>query len=157
MEVQRLPMEDLMELIRLQLSNGGRANLTVTGISMLPMLHNRRDSVVLTPVSQPPKKGDIILYRRENGQFILHRIIRKDGLTDYICSGDNQWQPEQVAADQILAVVDGFRRNGKDYSCGHFGYRVYIWAWVGIFPLRRYVFALRRRLGRIKRKLFPKK
>jgi hypothetical protein len=41
----------------------------------------------------PPKKYDVIFYRRENGQYVLHRIIKikKDG---YVCRGDNQTAKE---------------------------------------------------------------
>ena len=44
---RRLPMEQLAQLITLQLESGGRANLTVTGSSMLPMLRNGVDAVEL--------------------------------------------------------------------------------------------------------------
>lgn len=146
-----VPMESLAEVIVLQLGNGGRANLTVTGCSMLPMLRHRRDSVVLIPPDGHQKKGDIILYRRENGRYILHRIIAvsNDG---YICSGDNQAMREPVTQEQIVGVVDGFTRKGKAYSMNAFGYRLYRAAWVELFFLRRCYLILRRRLGRLHRK-----
>ena len=77
MELQtyRIPMASLAELIQLQLEKGGRATLTVTGVSMYPMLRNCVDKVVLIPITGRQKKGDIIFYRRDNGQYILHRII----------------------------------------------------------------------------------
>ncbi|MDO5436494.1 MAG: hypothetical protein Q4G19_09010 [Clostridia bacterium] len=39
-------------------------------------LRGGRDGILLTAVSGPLKKNDVVLYRRANGQFILHRIIR---------------------------------------------------------------------------------
>ncbi len=154
MELQRrmIPMESLSELLRLQMENGGRAKLTVTGDSMYPMLKNCRDSVELMPIAPQQKKGDIILYRRDNGQFILHRIIAvtEDG---YICCGDNQWEKEPVRHDQLLAVVDSFTRNGKQYTLNQASYRLYVAAWLGLFPVRRYLLGIRRRLGRLRRKM----
>ena len=90
MKVERksLPMEEISELLLLQMQNGGRGKLTVTGYSMMPMLHNGRDSVELTLPQGPCRKGDVILYRREDGRIILHRIIAMDG-ENYICCGDN--------------------------------------------------------------------
>lgn len=147
-----IPMEALAELLSLQLRNGGRARLTVTGSSMLPMLRHRRDEVELIPVAGRQKEGDIILYRRENGQYILHRIIAVDE-EGYICSGDNQAMREPVKPGQLLAAVSGFVRGGKQYTLNHPLYRLYTAVWVGLFPLRRYYIAIRRRLGRLYRRL----
>lgn len=151
MQTVTVPMESLAEIIQLQLDNGGKATLTVTGSSMLPMLRNRRDSVVLIPPSRQ-KKGDIVLFRRENGRYILHRII---SVTDngYLCSGDNQWVLESVTGEQIVAVVDGFTRKGRTYTLGAPGYRLYQAVWVNLFFLRRYYIWVRRRLGRLRRRI----
>ena len=45
MELATLPMEELAPLLQLQLDNGGKANLVVTGNSMHPTLLHRRDIV----------------------------------------------------------------------------------------------------------------
>lgn len=147
-----VPMESLAEVITLQLENGGRANLTVTGSSMMPLFYNRRDSVVLIPADKPQKKGEIILYRRDNGQYVLHRIIRvRNG--EYTCSGDNQYEEETVLQHQLIGVVDSFVRKGKHYDRNHPGYRLYQAVWVGLFPLRRIYIKVRRPLGRLRWKL----
>lgn len=151
MQTVTVPMEELAQILKLQLVEGGRAALNVTGSSMKPMLHGNRDAVFLVP--EAPKKGDVILYRRENGQYVLHRIVRINDGESFVCSGDNQWKPEMVSAHQIMATVSEFRRNGKRYNKNHKGYRIYVWLWVGIFPLRRPILAIRRRLGRLRRAL----
>lgn len=155
MRRQLLPMEELVKLLQVQLNNGGRADLVVTGISMYPMLHNRRDSVSLIPVSDLQRKGDIILYRRAGGQYILHRIVAvRDG--KYTCCGDNQSELESVEHCQVIAVVDRFTRNARTYTLDHWGYRLYLLFWVDLLPVRRGYIWLRRRLGRLRRKLFQK-
>lgn len=150
MRMQTVPMETLMEVISLQLRNGGKANLTVTGKSMAPMLHHRRDSVVLIPAEGIQKKGSVILYRRENGKYVLHRVISvtRNG---YVCCGDNQWEKEFVKQTQQIAVVDSFQRNGKVYTQKEFSYRVYEFLWVELFFLRPVYIALRRGAGRFYR------
>ncbi len=150
--MQTVPMETLMEVISLQLSNGGRANLTVTGNSMAPMLHHRRDAVTLIPVKGAQKKGTVALYHRPNGKYALHRIVAvtKDG---YICCGDNQWEKEWVDQAQLVATVDSFCRSGRCYSINHFGYLVYKFFWVELFFLRPAYIAVRRSVGRICRKV----
>lgn len=148
---KRIPMAELSELLLLQMETGGRAQLTVTGGSMLPMLSPHRDAVELTLADRPLKKGDIILYRRENGAFVLHRIIAlRDGA--YCCSGDNQVMREPVKPEQVLALVDGYIRKGKRRSVDGFGYRLYKTLWVALFPVRGIYIAIRRPLGRLRRK-----
>lgn len=151
MQTVTVPMESLAEIIKLQLESAGRANLTVTGSSMLPMLRNRRDTVTLIPVSDP-QKGDVVLFQRKSGQYILHRIVAvtKDG---YICCGDNQAELEPVTGDQMIAVVDSFTRKRKRYTVDALGYRLYTAVWVNLFFLRRPYIALRRCLGRLRSKL----
>ena len=149
-----IPMEELVKLLREQLSSGVAASLRVTGSSMHPMLRNRRDSVLLAPVSEPLKKGDIILYRRQNGQYVLHRIVRtNDKLT---CCGDNQWRSEQIDETQVIAAVSGFTRGDKTYAVTHTGYRCYRAVWTAIYPIRRPLIALRRSLGKLRRAISVK-
>ncbi len=155
MDNRIIPMESLMQLLQLQLEEGGRANLTVTGSSMHPLFHSRRDSVVLVPAACKQKKGDIILYRRASGQYVLHRIIDVEQ-THYICSGDNQVMREPVNQEQILAVVDGFTRRKKTYTLKHPLYRLYTWVWVELFCLRKYYIFLRRHLARLFRRTLRK-
>lgn len=149
-----MPMESLAELIQVQLDNGGRANLTVTGNSMRPMLTNRRDSVVLVRTDRYAV-GQIPLFRRDDGAYVLHRIIdvTQDG---YICCGDNQTIREPVREDQMVAVVAEFVKNGKSHSVEEPRYRFYTALWMKLFPIRKQYYRGRRFLGRVRRKLFAK-
>lgn len=140
-------MEELAPLLEMQLQTGGKARLTVTGYSMMPMLRNRRDSVALITPKAQLKPGDIILYRRETGQYVLHRIIAAAS-QGYICCGDNQAEREPVGEEQVLGVVESFVRKGRHYSINHFGYRLYTGLWVKAFALRQPYIAVRRWLGR---------
>lgn len=144
-----VPMEELMPLLQLQMEASGSAKLTVTGWSMMPMLHNRRDSVVICPVEGRQKKGDLILYQRAGGQYVLHRILRvkKEG---YVCCGDNQFFTEKVAHEQLLAVVTRFTRGGKSYDISCKGYRRYVWWWVNFHPVRWIYLVPRRLMGYVR-------
>ena len=154
METIRVPMEQLAEVLLLQLRESGRTELTVTGSSMRPMLHHGTDRVQLS--LRQPKHKDVILYKRDSGRYILHRIVRvKEGV--FICTGDNQWQTEEIRPDQVLATMDSWCRGGKLITIDNFFYRVYVWLWVGILPLRRPVLAVRRLCGKIRRRIKKKK
>lgn len=149
MRCVNIPMEELFKLLQTQLESGAAAKLRVTGSSMHPMLRNCRDTVTLAPVEKPLRKGDVILYRRENSQYVLHRVIKTGKAL--VCCGDNQWEPEQVEISQVMAVVSAFERGKKIRSVTDTGYRIYAWVWTGLFPVRRLLIALRRRLGKFRK------
>lgn len=153
MQVSAIPMESLAELFSLQMENGGIARLVVTGSSMHPTLRDRRDVVYLSTIDRPLKKKDLILYQRDNGQYILHRIVSKPINDQFICSGDNQWEKEPVRRDQALAIVKKCKRGKKLLTERSFGLRLWVTFWVAIFPLRRPILAARRSVGKLIRKL----
>lgn len=155
MQTVTVPMESLAEIIQLQLERGGKASLTVTGNSMRPMLTSHRDSVTLVP-SDNPRKGDVVLFKRSNGEYILHRIIDRNE-DSYICCGDNQTVREPVSRDQMIATVAGFVRDGKVCNVEAPFYKLYTAVWMRIFFLRRFYFICRRYLGRVCRKLCGRK
>ena len=60
-----------------------------------------------------PEIYDVVLYKRDNGKYILHRIIDVDS-NGYVMCGDNQFIKELVRKKkQILAVMTGFYRDKK--------------------------------------------
>lgn len=147
-----LPTEQIIEMVKLQLAEQNCASLNVTGTSMRPMLSHLQDRVLLKK-PEKLKKGDIILYRRENGRYILHRIIYKEA-NGYICSGDNQWEREHIRESWVIAVVTDFYKKEKRYSICHKGYRFYAWLWRVLFPIRRPILWLARKLYHLGKKLF---
>ena len=150
-------MASLSPILSEVISAGGSVQLTVTGNSMRPMLRHRVSHVKLSAVHNP-RVGDVPLYRRDNGAFVLHRIVRADGDSFTMC-GDNQWQLEKgIRRDQLIAVITDFSRDGIHWcSCSHSAYAVYWKFWVGIRPLRHLLIGGYRRArrfgGRLLRKL----
>lgn len=103
---------------------------------MCPMLRHGADTVELSPLPLKLKKYDVVLYKRDNGKYVLHRIV-KTGET-YTCIGDNQYFKETgLRRDQMIAVVTAFTRNGKNYTVKSLGYRIYYRLWhYSRFPRR---------------------
>jgi hypothetical protein len=132
-------MKELSQLMAESLQDGGDVIFTITGCSMAPLLYHRRDKVCLMP---PPennflKKYDIPLFVRQDGKYILHRIVavKSEG---YVIRGDNQWDKEYpVLPSQIIGVVKGFWRNGKYFDCDNFWYLVYCRLLLFIYFARR--------------------
>lgn len=133
----QISMDGVMSLIQESLSDGKSVRFSPRGISMLPMLRQDIDSVVLSPISGKLKKYDLPLYQRENGKYVLHRVIRA-GET-YTLMGDNQFQEEPgIRQDQLLAMVTGFYRGENYHSVNEPAYRFYCRLWHYSRPLRHF-------------------
>ena len=144
---------EMMPLIEDSFRQGLTVTLPVTGGSMRPLFFHKRDSVVLSACDPYAlKRGDVPLYRRDNGQYVLHRIVRV-GNDTYTLTGDAQWKLEVGLPKQnVVAVMTGFIRKGRAVDCRNFGYRLYVAAWMCLRPLRP-LFA---RVWRGLRKVFRK-
>ena len=129
-------LDDMMPLIRESLEQGNSVRFSPRGTSMLPMLRQGLDTVILSPL--PPRrlnKYELPMYQRENGQYVVHRII-KSGET-YTCMGDNQFQKEPgLTHEQMIALVTGFTRNGKEHSVEELSHRAYCRFWHYSRPIR---------------------
>ncbi len=128
MDNTKVSMDELAPLMRECIENGGSFRLTVTGGSMVPTFWPGRDSVVLKK-TEKIKNHDVIFYLRDNGTYVLHRIIgiKKGGFA--LC-GDNQHVAEYpIRPDQVMATVIGFYRNGKYIDTSNLIYRFLVFIW----------------------------
>lgn len=145
-KVKILPPEMLDQLLGL-LEEAETVPLVISGGSMTPFLVHGRDTVYLSKVKAPLKKGDMILYRRDNGTYILHRICSVDGET-YTLVGDAQTRLEPgVRRDQVLATVRAVCRKGKILRSGCFWWDFFERVWIRVIPLRPAVMAVFSRLA----------
>lgn len=144
-------LNNLSPIFLTALSEGFDVTLGVTGTSMLPMLKPGRDQVELSSCRKRAfKKGDIPLYRRESGQYILHRIVRT-GRGGYDLCGDNQvFAEKNISCENIIAVVKRFRRNGKWHDCGEPGYQAYWRLRVLLIPLRSLAYRAWKKISRLR-------
>ena len=126
-----------MPLIREQLAAGRSVRFSPRGTSMLPMLRQGIDKVVLSPLPEHLKKYDLPLYQRENGQYVLHRII--DAGETYTCTGDNQFDLETgLLREQMIAQVTSYTRGGRENPVTAWHYRLYCRVWHHSRPIRRF-------------------
>lgn len=126
----------LLEEYRVLLETVDTLPLLVSGNSMTPFLVHGRDTVYLTKVKRPLRRGDIVLYRRRNGAYILHRICAAEGDTFSIV-GDAQTEIERgVAREQIFAVVCSAVRKERRQEPGCFWWDFFEKVWVRLIPAR---------------------
>lgn len=135
LQIKKTQLDQLMPLIREELSLGRSVRFSPSGSSMLPMLREGVDSVVLSPLPEKLEKYDLPLYRRDSGQYILHRVIQV-GET-YTCIGDNQFNKETgLQHEQMIAIVTSFYRKNKEICTNNFLYRLYCYVWHYSRPIR---------------------
>ena len=103
----------LEPIIAEKLNAGATVTIQPKGTSMLPLIRQGQDEVILKKPTGRLKKYDIPFYKRESGQFVLHRIV-KVRKNDYVICGDNQTDYEyNITDDMVLAVVDAIIKDGK--------------------------------------------
>lgn len=132
------------------------------GISMLPLLRQNRDIIIVRrkPVGRL-KRLDVPVFKRSNGEYVIHRVldVREN---DYVMCGDNQYIREYGITDaQIIGVLDSFVRNGRtipvrstpEHPVVPLWYRVYSHLWCDLFYIRAAAVYVEYKLIGIKRRL----
>lgn len=140
--------------IEKELERHGQFVCTNEGVSMMPLLRQHRDLMI---IGKKPnyrlKKYDVPVFKRANGECVLHRILRVDE-DSYVLCGDNQYQKEfGVTDDQIIGVLIGFVRDNVTYSVNDKRYKAYVHLWCDFFPVRALLLRCRRFAGRVWHKI----
>ena len=120
------------------LKDSGCYAAVVHGISMQPLLIDHRDVAYIEPTSTI-RRLDVVLFRRKNGQLVLHRVLKcQHSGTHYLVAGDNDTNTECVEREQILGVMTAFCRNGKTTKATAVQHRLYARLW-NLTPFTRNV------------------
>lgn len=118
------------------IGQGETVSIPVSGFSMNPFLADKRDAVLVKRPDQDLKRGDIVLYKRRNGQYILHRIwkVKREG---YYMVGDAQTEIEgPILREQIIGRVEKIRRKGTWIDEMDLLWKFFEKVWIRILPLR---------------------
>lgn len=145
---KKLDFDGLMPYMEELFKLGKTVKIEAKGQSMTPFLHEGRDYVILAAAKDVNnlKKYQTPLYKREDGSYVLHRIVGIKNGTYSMC-GDNQTEIEHgVLPSQIKAVAVGFIRNGKEIGENSKLYKLYARVWHRLGPIRPIIKHLNRRL-----------
>lgn len=127
--VEKLKIEDV-------LSEMGKYIGPTVGVSMLPMLKERRDTIVVLPKTERLKPLDVALYRRGSA-YVLHRVLYPTD-TGYIIRGDNCYNDENVPEEAVIGVLTEFFRKDKHYYCTDPKYLKYAKRRIRTYKFRRF-------------------
>ena len=126
------------------IERNGRLVYTNVGDSMRPLIRQDRDILVIEKPKGRLKKYDVPLYKRDSGQYVLHRVlkVRPD---DYVICGDNRYSKEYGISDRhIIGVLTAVVRDGKEMPITDLRYRLYVHLWCDFFPIRAVILKTRR-------------
>ncbi len=112
-----ISLSEFSPVIEEVVNGGGKVKVLASGESMHPTIKDKTDTLTLSQVSGELKLNDIVLFKRDNGKLVLHRIIGENE-NGFVLRGDSQWTTETVKKEQIIAVLESVERNGKsiDYK-----------------------------------------
>lgn len=150
--VQYVTFEELLE-------KDGYLVYTNVGVSMMPLLRQRRDIIEIRKKGTGRcKRYDAVLYKRGD-KYILHRIL-KVRPNDYVICGDHNIRKEYGITDaQILGVMTRVIRNGKSIYPTDWKYKLCVHLWCDFYLIRAgilYIIMLLRAAGRRVKKVFGK-
>lgn len=140
MEKRILPNDILLAEAGALLAEGRDVELLVKGNSMLPFLHDERDSVRLRKLDTVAK-GDIVLAQISPGHYVLHRVRAVDGEKLTLMGDGNIRGTESCTRADVLGTAvefirpDGTRRKPGRGRC-----------WAVLRPIRRYLLYLYRKI-----------
>lgn len=142
-----LDTQEYLDAVCDLLKQGQRSvSVPVAGSSMVPFLVDG-DTVYLDLITTPVKRGDIVLYRRSNGRYILHRVCRVNRDGSYSMVGDAQTELERLPSrEQIHARVTYARHRGKVLKPRQLRWWAYRHIWLWLRPWRLQLMRLRERL-----------
>lgn len=147
MRTVTLPNSILIPQIKKAIDEGHTVTFRVRGFSMRLFLEDRRDKVVLAPCKDV-ETGDVVLAETSKGNYVLHRIIKKEGERLTLMGDGNVAGTESCRTEDVIGVATGFFRKGRDKADLVSGrkWRLYSFVWLRLRPLRRYILAFYRRV-----------
>lgn len=137
----------MMEEIRKLISEGRTVSLTVKGNSMNPFLVSLRDQMTLGPwKDEDIRKGCVALVKDIRGNYLIHRIISREGNTVTLIGDGNVGLYEKAVTDEIIGIMYSITRKGKVWKADDRMWKLYSWFWMLILPVRRWPLGLWRRI-----------
>ncbi|MGL6200075.1 MAG: S24/S26 family peptidase [Lachnospiraceae bacterium] len=144
---------DFINLWR-QVNYDAEYSLLVTGHSMRPFLLHETSVVYIRKWSRDYlKRGSIVLFLRENGSLVLHRVVNQYSDGRILMNGDAQCWSEEIDEDQIIAQVVRLCRTNRVISADNLLYRFLSQLWLAMLPIRPNIFRVLSKLKKGKKQL----
>ena len=140
MQKKIVDIYEYMPVLQELLEQGREVSVGVTGSSMAPFLVPGRDEIFISPPAGAWKKGDMALFQRETGKYIMHRICRVTPTGHCYFVGDAQsWIEGPVRPEQIFGKITKVKRKGKWIGPGDFWWEFFEHVWIRVIPFRTFL------------------
>ena len=133
---------EYVSALRELIEEGKEVSMLIAGSSMAPFLVHRRDYIYFKKPERNLRKGDMVFFERDSGQYVMHRIwkVKPDG---YYIVGDAQNEIEgPVREEQIFAIITKVKRKDHWIEPGDFWWEFFEHIWIRMVPVRRIVMKL---------------
>ncbi|MDO4467546.1 MAG: hypothetical protein Q4C49_11185 [Bacillota bacterium] len=124
---RNLSVEEWVKLYK----NGISVPMTTVlyGTSMEPLIRFKKDKVTIIPVSDI-QKGDIVLFEREDGAYVVHRVysIQDNMVQTWGDNCKNKDKPMDIS--KVLGQVVCVEKNGKKIDLNTDAQREYGITWM---------------------------
>lgn len=149
-DIKKVKAANLFPLVSELLEQGQNVRLPVTGDSMYPFLRDGIDSVEFTNGKfEDVDRGDIVLIRRTDGYYVMHRILNKQNGCFYMVGDSQQWIEGPLYPDQIIAVVKAIWRRERRIACSNLTLKLLVKLWLILRPCRHFIIKVYRKLRKI--------
>jgi hypothetical protein len=114
---------------------------------MNPFIVHLRDQMTLGPwKDEDIRKGTVALVKDEHGNYLIHRIIKREEDKVILLGDGNIGIFETATMDNVIGIMHAITRKGRTYTPKSLTWRLYSALWTLITPVRRYPLALWRRI-----------
>lgn len=127
---------EYVSVLRELAEEGKVVSMQIAGSSMSPFLCHRRDYIYFTKPDRELRRGDMVFYQRDSGQYVMHRIykVHPEG---YYMVGDAQTKIEgPLRREQIFARIIRVKRKDRVLEPGDFWWEFFEHVWIRLIPLR---------------------
>lgn len=122
------------------LKEGKHVRLKVLGDSMFPLIRGGKDEIELIPKNEVKElKPFTALFYRWEGQYMIHRYIRKDNDEIVLLGDGNVYREERTKEEDILGVLKTIYRKEKEIDCLSETWITQGKCWYKLLPVRKYL------------------
>ena len=135
--MKQIPNKMFFAWVESEIAEGHSVRFRLKGDSMLPLLRNGKDDVVLYPCKREELRPfDVVLFRYK-GLHVLHRIIRIEGERLYLRGDGSIVAKEECAYSDVVGKVQQvIRPSGKTITLTSWKWKVASTLWVKSGVLR---------------------
>ena len=132
-----------------RIANNERVRFRAKGNSMLPMIRDGRDEIIIEKTNKHSfQKGRLLLVQLNDDRFVLHRVKKADDRHLLLQGDGNLSLVEACTPSDVIAEATTVIRNGKAIRVGDFWWNVYRYLWPSNYLLRRVALGVLRRVNK---------